>query len=206
MKRKSLLLLLLLALGLPWAAKAQETLTVYENGGTNTNQYIPLYGYYCDVSGTQSQFIIPAAALENMTDGTISKLTFYCSNSSLSFGSGVYEVWLEEVEETEFTSTSYHTYGESAVLVYRGALSASNNMMEITFQTAYEYGGGNLMIGTKVATGGSCPYSYWYGEINPHIPLYAGTADTNSSQKPPSPTNLLHKATVKNPKPWWLPT
>ena len=140
------------------------THTVYNNGGSNTNQFIPLYGYYADTQGTQSQFIIPASKLTVLNGNTINKLTFYCSNASLNFGSGVYEVTLEEVEQTEFTSTSYHTWGSSAVMVYSGSLSASNNKMVIVFQTPFEYNGGNLMIGTKVVTGGNCPYSYWYGE------------------------------------------
>ena len=49
MKRKALLCMLLLALGLPWAANAQETLTVYANE-TTTNSYVPVWGLWADNS------------------------------------------------------------------------------------------------------------------------------------------------------------
>ena len=58
MIKKSLLLTLLLAILVPWAAQAQETLTVCN--GTETNEYLPVYGYYMDTQGTTSEFIIPA--------------------------------------------------------------------------------------------------------------------------------------------------
>ena len=44
-------------------ARAQETLTVYD--GTTTNNHVPMYVYYFD-DFTRSQYVIPAADLEDM--------------------------------------------------------------------------------------------------------------------------------------------
>ena len=79
MKRKSLLILLLLAAFAPWTT-AQETLTVYDQGGSTTNSTIPIYGYNADY-GFRNQFIIPADKLEAMKGGTLEKLTFYIQNA-----------------------------------------------------------------------------------------------------------------------------
>ena len=56
--KRSLLFLLLLALFMPWAAQAQNELTVYEDG-TNNNGYVPFYGLYADTQGALNRFILP---------------------------------------------------------------------------------------------------------------------------------------------------
>ena len=60
MKSKHLLLLLLLAMGLPWVANAQETLTVcdgsVEGTTTTTNNYIPFFGSYVDTQGCTCEY------------------------------------------------------------------------------------------------------------------------------------------------------
>ena len=136
--------------------------TVYNNGGDNTNQYAPIYGFYGDTQGTISQFIIPASKLSDVTDGTINKLTFYCTNESLTMGE--FEIRLEEVEEDEFASATLHTWGSGAVLVKTAYLNIANNQLSIVFTTPFEYHGGNLMIGTYIKTKAGDTRIYWKGE------------------------------------------
>ena len=137
-------------------------ITVYNNGGSNTNEYAPIFGFYGDTQGTISQFIIPASKLTDVTDGTINKLTFYCTNESLTMGE--FEIRLEEVEADEFASATLHTWGSDAVLVKTAYLNIANNQLSIVFTTPFEYHGGNLMIGTYIKTKASDTRIYWKGE------------------------------------------
>ena len=144
----------------PWAANAQETLTVCDGG--NTNSYVPIYSLYADY-GTRSQFIIPAALLEDMAGGTIQNIKFYNSTASINFDQG-FTVYMMEVDNTTFASTTLVDWS-SMTQVYQGTLTVSNNEMSIELQDPYTYGGGNLMIGIQITTWGTvCPSANWQGE------------------------------------------
>ncbi len=140
--------------------KAQETLTVYDK--TSTNQYIPIYGYYADSNGCQSEFIIPAADLAGIEGSTITALKFYSSNASVTFGNAVFKVYLKEVAADALASA--FSGDADATTVYEGSLSISSNEMTITFSSEYEYQGGNLLVGTKVTTKGTYNRAYFYGD------------------------------------------
>ena len=106
MKKKSLLFTLLLALFMPWAANAQETLTVYGDGTQTTNAYVPMYsGYFDDF--TKSEFVIPAAKLVDMEGGTITSMKFYIS-SVATYGTGWDNthqvVFLKEIASTTLSA------------------------------------------------------------------------------------------------------
>lgn len=131
------------------------------NEGTSTNSYVPVYGYYCD-AGVSSQFIIPAADLATMIYGHVSKLTFYASQASVSWGTAEFKVYLGEVGETLFTDATPYDWG-SLENVYEGTLSISGNKMEITFDNPYQYLGGNLLIGINQTETGTYYSSSWYG-------------------------------------------
>ena len=106
MKKKSLLLILLMVLIAPWAA-AQQTITVYDQGGTTNNGYVPMYGGYFD-ENTKSEFVIPAAKLTAMDGGTIMAMKFHISSVS-SWGNGwvsTQTVFLKEVESDQLSAYS----------------------------------------------------------------------------------------------------
>ncbi len=84
MNKKTLLIMLLLALFAPLAANAQSTLTVCD--GEITNEYIPVYGYYADTEGTKSEFIIPSSELTAMNGMSITAMSFYISSPA-------YDAW-----------------------------------------------------------------------------------------------------------------
>lgn len=161
MKRKSLLILLLLAAFAPWTT-AQETLTVYDQGGSTTSQYVPIYGYYADY-GCRSQFIIPADKLEAMQGGTIEKLTFYIQ-SSVSLNE-TFTVYLKVVDYTSFSGSMEDWSTMTAVWTNTVSFNSDNEMVIDFSSTPFEYEGGNLMIGFQVTNwGSSCPRTYWFGE------------------------------------------
>ena len=155
------LLLFLFALivgsGSAWA----DNLTI--NDGTGTSQYIPVFGNYVDTKNTVSEFIIPAATLENIEGATISGMTFYLSSPQTgAWGGAEFEVYMKEVTATTCSSTSANTEGTNTV-VYSGSLDGSQSTMDVTFSNNYTYNGGNLLVGFKVTTSGTWKGTYFYG-------------------------------------------
>ncbi len=152
MKSKHLLLLMLLALFAPWAAKAQTTeLTVNDGTATTTNEKIPVNGLYVDTQGTTSEFIIPAetAGMSDMEGGSISKVTFYISQIPETWGSPTIQLYLGEVEGTTLSSL----YGPSNFTVVKTMVwSNQQSTIEVEFDEPYTYEGGNLLVGTYVQT------------------------------------------------------
>lgn len=144
--------MLLLALLAPWAANAQETLTVHD--GTTTNNYVPAYGMYVDTYGAKSEFII-SAETEGMSDlegATITKLTFYISGSPASWGSPTIQVYMGEVEGP--TMSAMHNPSDFTI-VSTSVWSNQSSTIEVEFDEPYTYEGGNLLIGTFVQTASS---------------------------------------------------
>ena len=129
------------------------------NDGTTTNGYVPIYGFYCD-DITKSQFIIPAADLTALVGGTITKLTFYASQSSVSWGAAEFNVYLTTTSETGVAALADYT---TMTQVYAGSLSISENKMEVNMTTPFVYAGGNLMVGFLQTVSGSYVSSSWYG-------------------------------------------
>lgn len=132
-------------------------LTVYD--GTTTNIYVPLYGYWADAYN-KCEIVYPASALSYMNDAEINSVTFYTSQTSVSFGSAVFQVFLAEVANE--TISAYYGPGD-ATIVYTGSLSVVGGKMVIEFATPYLYSGGNLLLGFYETTKGSYSSTNWYG-------------------------------------------
>ena len=159
MVKKSLLIMMLLALFAPWAANAQTTeLTV--NNGTSTNGCIPVYGNYADKQDYTSEFIIPSADLVTINGMDITKLTFYLSNSASGAWNATFKVYMKEVENTTITSM---TGPNTSTVVYTGTLDATNSTMVVNFDDNYTYNGGNLLIGTTIIDIGNWNSATFFG-------------------------------------------
>ncbi len=157
------LLALLLVVGLFPAtmrtAKAEETeLTVYD--GNDTSGYVPVYGFYADAY-TKSQFIIPADDLATISGYSISKLTFYASQESVSWGEAQFEVYMGEVDYTAITQ--YEDWSTLTKVMAEDSLSIADGKMVVELDTPYEYKGGNLLIGFIQTVNGAYITSTWYG-------------------------------------------
>lgn len=162
--KKTHLLILLLAIFMPWQAKAQETLTVYD--GTGDNQYIPMYGYYFDAY-TKSEFVLPSSELTDMEGGTITGLTFYAktvATTNPTWGSANQKVFIKEVTGTILGGS--FSGMEGATIVFDGLLTmptTSTDGYTITFTEGYVYNGGNLLIGIYNDVKGKYNKVEWYG-------------------------------------------
>lgn len=156
--KKTLLLMLLMAVIMPWKVNAQETLTVCDGSTTSTNAPIKNGG------GSQSEFIYPATMLEDMDGGTISSIKFFSSTTSTSYSNTV-TVFVEEVSETTEMTSAWRYNQSTATKVYEGTtLTVTNGEMMITFSTPFDYNGGNLCFNFWSAS--STPSVSYYG-VNP---------------------------------------
>ena len=142
-------------------AKAQDQLTIPTDGTTLTeNQYIPVYGYYVDTDGCTSEFIIPAASIDDMADGDITAMTFYISQAASAAWGATFQVYLGEVSATTLSGN----YGpDDFTIVYEGELDGTGTTMSIEFDEPYHYNGGNLLVGTYVLSAGTYKRAYFSG-------------------------------------------
>ena len=152
---------MLMALIAPLAMHAQ-TLLVHD--GTETNRYVPFYGYYADAD-QQNQMIYPATELTAMNGMSITQMVFYYSSVG-SYGNGV-GTWTISLGET--TATTLDGLDEATVLteVFTGGLDAlfntTDQTLTIAFDNEYTYHGGNLLVEFSHSAGSYKDY-YFYGE------------------------------------------
>ena len=151
------------------------------NDGTGTNGYVPIYGWYVD-DISKSQFIIPAESLTDMLYGSIEKMTFYASQSSVDWGAAEFEVYITEVSNTTFASNTLVDWGSMEKVKNAGTLSISNNQMVVTLDSPYEYLGGNLMIGFLQTKRGSYSTSTWLGVSQTDNTALGGYSTSISAQ------------------------
>ncbi len=141
--------------------KPSAAINTLVNNGAATNGYVPFYGSYADTDGTMSQFIIPSTSLTEVQNRQITKLTFYDSSASIDFGSAKFKVYLKETTESSFESSTCDWEGMEEVADV--AVSVSDNKMEITLESPFDYSDGNLMVGFKLSATGTWKTTNWVG-------------------------------------------
>lgn len=158
---KLLMSLLLTALAVP-QGKA-ETLLV--GNGTSTTYYVPVHSTYLDAVGSAYQVIYPASDLENMTGCEITGLTFHAS-SDINFTGGSVQVSVGETSSATFSSATAITNLDVVATKTVEISTSSPKEWNITFDEAYPYKGGNLVVEIKVLTGltlSGFQATSWYG-------------------------------------------
>ena len=128
--------------------------------GTEYNSYIPVYGLWMD-DYTRSEMIYPAEMLAEMQGGEINSITYYTQSAATApWTPASFNVYVKEVEET--TLTNYLTF-EDATLVYSGGLDGTGATMTVTFDTPYQYNGGNLWVGYEQIVEGTYKSCAFWG-------------------------------------------
>ena len=139
-------------------ARAEE-LTV-ATGRTTTNEYVPLYGYYYD-TGFKNTMIYPAELLSDMTGGIINSISFYANSDYTALSGGSMKVSIGEVD----VATPSGHFTEGLTEVFNSVPGKDGVKCVITFNTPFEYNGGNLAIECYLTSKGSnSPHIYFYGE------------------------------------------
>lgn len=149
------------------------------NDGTATNEYVPIYGYWTD-NYTRSQFIIPAEQLESLEWDSLTVLTFYSSSTNTNWDATAFEVYVAEVPET--TMTALTDWNAMTKVMNEASLNIIDNQMVITFDEAYQYQGGNLLIGIKQTASTAstnAKHTYWYG-VSANGASFGGYGDGNN--------------------------
>lgn len=194
---KLLMSLLLVALAVP-QGKADDV-TVAEDA-TADESYVPLYGSYMENTGTYSQTIYTSTQLADIAGNSITAITYYPESALPSNLNGnVLEIFLKEVDEDGFSSTSPITgmtsYGTSTI-------SSGDTQVVFNLNTPFNYTGNkNLAIEVHVKAKGSnsgwASGLYWYaktsdGNIQPSLYHYSTT--TSKSWKIPKTTFTYESA------------
>lgn len=189
MTRKLLLCFALWALGALLPARA-ETLTVAD--GETTNSYVPIYGYYCD-DYCKCEFVISAEQLTAMQSGTITGLTWYVSSpaSVENWGNAKFQVFVKEVNESMLTA---FTGTDGATMVYEGQIDGTGSTIDLTFDTPYTYGDGNLLVGVYNTMMGSYSSCYFFGVEVTGAAVYGYSASSLDAINPNS-QNFVPKTT-----------
>lgn len=182
---------------------ADETLTICD--GSTTNPYIPVYGYYADTNGSMSEFIIPKAKIEDLAGGTITGMKFFLSNTPAAW-TATWEIFMREVDDTNYSSAVLLGKGENSTTVYTGTLDASSGTMTVTFSNNFVYSGDkNLLIGVYMTTkGDNYPSGTFIGEENENASVYQYGSYGSKSRSSFIPkiefTYNAAAGTVKKPK------
>ena len=159
------------------------------NEGAATNSYVPIYGSYVDDETQRSQFIIPEAALEELEWDSIKSLTFYASQASVDWGAATFEVYLAEAPEATIVAEA--DWAAMTKVMNAASLSVVDNQMVITLDAAYQYQGGNLMIGIKQGATGTWKSASWYGVTANGASMGGYGPGSNFAQR-----NFLPKMTI----------
>ena len=198
MKKTLRSLLLLAALMVPWAASAQETLTVGETPDTTYHRF-PIWGIFSDY-GYISESIYPADLIDEMTSGTITGLTFYLSTTVPDQFGETFELRLTEVDNNIHPATAF--LGNDGDLVWTGTVNCSNNLLVLEFDEPYTYQGGNLLMNMRSLGGSGCPQPYFHG-IKMNGIVTTGCDASSTHEMPTAPnassynSNFLAKCTFE---------
>ena len=155
MSKKLILFLMVLLLGSTSFLRA-EVLTVHD--GTATNGYVPVYGFYADAY-LKCEMVFPAEELADMTNGTISGITFYATTPAAEAWTATWQVFVAEVANATISD-----FAGPGTVVYEGTLDGTQSSMTITFSAPYTYNGGNLLVGVYSTETGNYKSVTWGGE------------------------------------------
>ena len=187
MSKKLILFLMLLLFGSTSFLRADE-LTVCD--GTATNQYVPIQGFYADAY-LRCQYVIPAEQLLEMNNGVVSSMKFYISTVAEAAWGATFQVYMTEVDDT---AISAFVDVANTTTVYTGVLNGTNPEMTVTFDTPYNYEGGNLLVGFDLITKGSYKRAYFAG-VDASGACVQGNSYSSLATITPTQRNFLPKTT-----------
>lgn len=138
--------------------------------GSDTNAYVPFYGYYHDVAGTKIQVIYPADKLADLDGKTITGVTFYTDASGVQFKNGSITVTMGLTDDTQFSDYDEIKTISGTTVTTSYAPVQGNTEVSLTFEPGLEYvTGKNLIIQTEVVTKGTYGATNFLGENQTYL-------------------------------------
>ena len=164
------------------------TLTVCD-ANTTTNDRIPFYGWYHDISETTVQMIYPSSMLTVMNDGTITSVKFY-TNNGVHFSGGQYTVTIGLTDASSISSLMTIS-GTTASTTF--VPNTNLTEIELTFNPGLTYTPGkNLIIETKLTSTGTCDpsgnHTYFIGVNQDNNCSYGNKGSTGAQRFLPKAT------------------
>lgn len=143
--------MLLAALVVPWASRAQETVTI--GTGTTNQTGVPFNSLY-HYSFVEQVYL----ASDIDMAGTITKVKFYLNQSYSTVQTNNITLWMKNVSRTSFSTTTDYEPVTTSDVVYNGSWTIPANYtgwVEIELTTPFQYDGvSNLMVAMHEYTSG----------------------------------------------------
>ena len=171
------------------------TNAIIVNDSTNTNSYVPFYGYYVNYD-VKSQFIVPASEMNIIAWDSITQLTFYSSTATAALTGAEFDVYMAPIDTTVIASEM--DWNAMTKVVSKKHLSVADKQMVVALDKPYQYEGGNLLIGFKLATKASSygTTASFYGKSNQTGASIGGYASYSTGTVTMTQRNFLPKMRI----------
>ena len=162
MKKFLSILMLVAALVVPWASRAQDTVTI--GTGTSTTSNVPfssLWGY------SFVEQVYPAADIDMA--GEITHVWFYLGQSYSSAQTNNIKLYMKNVTRSTFSGTTDYEPVTANDIVYEGSWTIPANhtgWVELELDTPFDYdGSSNLMVAMHEYTSGYSTRYFTYTDV-----------------------------------------
>ena len=167
--KKILFFLLTALIGLSGLSLSAQSVTVAN--GTETNGYIPVYGWYLDES-QHNQVIYPESMLTNLVGETVNMMQFYFASAPNEQWTSTITLRLGITPNASFTSATHDNSPTSQI--YSGNMTVNNGVLSFILDSTFTYTGGNLLLDIATVSGNYSSASF-YGVSQPGGSMYEYT-------------------------------
>lgn len=160
-----------------------ESLSLYNY--ESESYFVPINSMWFDTPGNQTQVLYPAADLTDMVGKEIKSITFYTDEDGVKMDGGTLEIYMGETDATVLTDY----VGDLTLVATVDIAKSEATELTITFDTPYQYNGGNLVFGNVVKSAGNMTMTYFGGQdTNYNSCIYYGAGGKQFKQFLPQTT------------------
>ena len=185
MKNRSLFLILLLAVFMPWAANAQ---TVTIGTGTDTQYESPMDNYY-NYSFVEMIYTADEIAAGNPTENTILSVGFHLASQGLNGKTYTITVYMKNIDATSFESASHVAFASTDAVTTKNVTATASGWVTVELDTPFTYDPTkSLLIGVNKTAGSYAGSSYkWSYTTTTEYRHLRNHQDTPAAYDPTTP-------------------